>query len=389
MINRLIVEQLDRRMGEKSPLIQVMVGPRQVGKTTALQTVLNSRAGIYHTADYPTPLSPDILETWWREAQATDSKILGIDEIQKVSGWSEALKWLWDNPENRIKVILTGSSALLVEKGLKETLAGRFELLNIEHWNYHEAKTTFSLALDHYIEFGCYPGAVSFLDEIDRWGSYIRDAIVEPAIGRDLLQLHPVDQPALLRQVFGLAVANPAQIVSLQKMVGQLQNKGTIPTIQHYLNLLNQSFLVTGLNKYSPKNFRSKRSSPKLIVHDNALIRAFQRPIHENLSPETYGRYLENAIGARFIEAGWETYYWKERNHEVDFIVIGPDNQKWAIEVKGTATNPKQLKSLLEFCKHYNDFEPYLISPIEQKIADINYLSAEKALSLSRSKKFQ
>lgn len=382
--NRYLVDLLVSRIEEKSPLIQVMVGPRQVGKTTALKTALGKN-GVYRSADYPTPLSYEVLFEWWDEAKKDPSRLLAIDEVQKIPQWSEIIKKRWDeNPD--LKLIVTGSSSLLVEKGLKETLAGRFELIRAEHWNYNEAKQSFGLSLEEYVEYGCYPGTIRFLKDLPRWGDYVRDAIIEPALGRDLLQLHPVENPALLRQVFGAAVSLPAQIVSLQKIQGNLQGKGSIPTLSHYLRLLSDAFLVTAIQKYSPSSHRSKKSIPKLIIHDNALPRAFERPIHKELSPERLGRYFENAVGSRFIEAGWETYYWKHRNHEVDYVVVGPENQHWAVEVKSTKVTQKELKGLFEFQRQYPIFEPCLVSYTSQEIEGVRTLDPEMILSLSRVK---
>ena len=370
------------RLAEKQPLIQVVVGPRQVGKTTALKSALSEKDH-YYTADYPTPLDASIILEWWKSASKSQSKILAIDEVQKISGWSNVIKKLWDE-EPSVKVVLTGSSALLMEKGLAETLAGRFELIQAEHWSFHEAKDIFSLDIQEYIEFGCYPGAVRFLDNIERWGNYIRDSIVEPALGRDLLQLHPVENPALLRQVFAVALDMPAQIISLQKLQGQLQSKGAIATVQNYLNLLSKGFLVSSIEKYSASVIRGKKSSPKLIIHDNGLMRAFERPSEGSLSPDRLGRYFENSIGARFIEAGWKTYYWKDRTKEVDYVVIGPRNEQWAIEVKSARCSPESLKGLEAFCRLYPNFEPKIISLVDQKVDGIKTLSVKDILSLHK-----
>lgn len=372
------------RLLEKSPRIQVILGPRQVGKTTALKSAMSGR-GIYQSADLPSSLGTGILEEWWNEALRTDAKILGIDEIQKIALWSEAIKKLWDQTSRpKLKLILTGSSSLFVEKGLKETLAGRFELIRVEHWNFNEARTSFGVDLKSFIEFGCYPGSMEFLKTRDRWANFVRDSIVEPAIGRDLLQLHPIDQPALLRQVFGVAVANPAQIVSLQKLQGQLQGRGTLPTIQNYLRLLEEGFLVTGIEKYSAASLRAKRSTPKLIIHDNALIRAFERPVSAPLLSERFGRYFENCVGARFLEAGWDVFYWRDRDLEVDYVVRGPNGERWAIEVKVGRPNEEDLRGLRVFCKRYPDFQPRLVSLQEHKLSSIQSLDIEKILSLHR-----
>ena len=380
--NRGLVNVLKRRIGEKSPLIQVVIGPRQVGKTTALKAALDGN-GIYHSADYPTPLSSEALTKWWDEAEQDKSRLLAVDEIQKITGWSETVKYLWDKSKN-MKLIITGSSSLLVEKGLKETLAGRFELIRVEHWNYSEAASVFNLSLRQFIEFGCYPGSIQFLEDRTRWSAFVRDAIVEPAIGRDLLQLYPIENPALIRQIFGAAVSLPAQLISIQKLQGTLQEKGAVPTISHYLSLLTEAFLVTGVQKYSPAQFRARKSIPKLIIHDNALCRAFERPVAEDIDANRFGRYLENSVGARFIEAGWDTYYWKHRDFEVDFVVIGPENQKWAIEVKAGKTSLVELRGLFEFCKEHTEFEPRLISFVDQAIDGVCSLDLRKILSLSR-----
>ena len=378
-----LAEVIRARIDEKRPLIQVVLGPRQVGKTTALQTALNQR-GFYASADYPTPLPYTVLEEWWQKALTHPDKILAIDEIQKIPGWSEVLKKLWDRSDRILKVVVTGSSALLVEKGLKETLAGRFELIRAEHWNFAEARDIFGLSLESFIDFGCYPGSVSLMYNPERWSQYVRDSIVEPALGRDILQLHPVDRPALLRQIFGVAVSLPCQIVSLQKLQGQLQGKGALTTLQHYLRLLSDAYLVSSVEKYHTSPFRSKKSSPKLLIHDNGLIRAFRRPVSDTLTPEERGRYFENAVGARFLEAGWNIFYWKERELEVDFVVLSPEGKKMAVEVKTSETTLKELAGLLKFCQVHPDFEPCLLSLQGQHFQNITSLSWNEILSLHR-----
>jgi hypothetical protein len=376
-------ELLSRRIEEESPLIQVLIGPRQIGKTTALNGALAGR-GLYFSADFPTPTPAERIHEWWKQAEAHPDRLLAIDEVQKIPAWSEEVKRLWDRSSRRIKLILTGSSSPIMEKGLSESLAGRFELIRAEHWNWREAREYFGLTLEQFIEFGCYPGAAPFLADLERWGSYVRDAIVEPAIGRDLLQLSPVENPALLRQVFGVALSLPAQVISLQKIQGQLQDPGAIATISNYLRLLSQAFLVSGVQKYVPFAFRSRQSSPKLIVHDNSLIRAFERPIDIQPPRERLGRYLENAVGSRLIEAGWETYYWKDRSLEVDFVALGPRGERWALEVKLGAAEPAELQSLLKFCDRYRDFSPAVVGLTEIRIPGVRWIPAESLLGLSR-----
>lgn len=384
-IYRSIFNKILTRVQEKKPLIQILIGPRQVGKTTALKQMRERFLdGIYESADSPVPLDYHFIEKGWQQTLATKSKLFIIDEVQKIKNWSEAIKKLWDQNSHQIKLVLAGSSSLLIEKGLKETLAGRYELIRVEHWNFTEAKEIFGLSLKDFIEFGCYPGAVGFLTNKRRWADYVHDAIIEPVIGRDILQLHPVDNPALLRQVYGLATTLAGQVVSLTSLQGQLAQKGAVATIGHYLNLLGDAFLITALAKYSGSLFSVKKSIPKIIVHDNALIRALERPVEKPVSDERFGRYFENAIGARFVEAGWQTYYWSERQNEVDVVVCGPNGEKWAIEVKCGTVNERDLTGLKKFCDRYPDFEPCLISLAGQKINGIKSLDTEMILSLTR-----
>lgn len=385
MITKRKIElQIKRRLKESSPLIQVIIGPRQVGKTTAIKGAMEGFHGVFQSADSPVPIPVSEIETWWKEAESTHDRILAIDEIQKIPGWAEKIKKLWETSPDKIKLILSGSAAISIEKNLKESLAGRFELIRASHWSYAEYQRTFTGDLKSYIEYGCYPGSQKFINEIERWGEYIRDSIVEPAIGRDILQLHPIENPALFRQVFLLCTQLPAQIISLNKLLGKLQDKGAIATIQHYLNLLNAAFLVTSLQKYSETGLRTKASTPKIIVHDNSLLKAFERPITKKLENPQLGHYFENSVGARFIEAGWDTFYWKDRDLEVDFIVHGPQGEKWALEIKSAEIQSRDLLGLNSFCNRFPEYEPCLVSLVGQTIKGIRELSPEFILSLER-----
>lgn len=381
---RRVGQLLRARLDEAAPLIQVLLGPRQVGKTTVLKAILPAHA-VYETADSPVPLPASVIDALWDRAEAVrgERPVLAIDEIQKISGWSEVVKKRWDTRKQPIKVVLTGSSSLQLEKGLRESLTGRFEIIRAEHWNYQEAHDILGMSLQQFVAWGCYPGTVPLLSDPNRWGDYVRDAIVEPILGRDLLQLHAIENPALLRQIFGVAVALPAQLISLQKIQGQLQDRGAVATIQNYLRLLQHAFLVTPLEKFHPQPFQSRQSSPKLIVHDNALLRAFERPINAPLPTERLGRYFENLVGARFIESGWDVFYWKERALEVDFVVRGPQGQAWAIEVKYGATARSELRGVFQFVERHPEFEPCLVSLVDQRIEGVRTLPVGDILSLS------
>ena len=382
MKKRLLSNIIKSRIEEKNPLIQVIIGPRQVGKTTALKQAIGAQA-LYFSADGPIPPTHNDISDWWAQARRSNNKILAIDEVQKIPGWSEIVKKLWDYDQSLI-VVLTGSSSLLMEKGLTESLAGRYELIKAEHWNFSEAETIFNMSLKDYISYGCYPGAIKFLENKIRWSDYLKNSIIEPVISKDLLQLSPVKSPALLRQLFFIACSYPAQLISLTKLLGELNEKGSIPTLKNYMKLLSDSFLVSSIEKYSTRKIKTKVSIPKIIVHDNGLLRSLEKPASKELSSERFGRYFENTIGSRFIQAGYETYYWKERNLEVDLVVIGPENEKWAIEVKSSKTDIADLKGLFYFCKKFPEFTPKLISLSNQDLDGIETIPVQNVLGLYR-----
>ncbi|MDX9828390.1 MAG: AAA family ATPase, partial [Spirochaetia bacterium] len=286
--------ELEKRLSEDRRFIQVISGPRQVGKTTLVLDVLKNQGSLfrYASADEPGLRGSEWIAQQWEAARlvARDSgkAILALDEIQKVPGWSETVKRLWDEDtrEGRtLKVIILGSAPLLIARGLSESLAGRFEILRLPHWSYAEMHEAFGFSLNEYIYFGGYPGAASLIGEPGRWKRYIADSLIETTLSRDVLLLTRVDKPALLRLVFELACGYSGQILSYTKMLGQLQDAGNTTTLAHYLNLLSQAGMVRGLPKFSGDSARSRASSPKLQVLNTALISA------------TTGRSFEEAMG--------------------------------------------------------------------------------------------
>jgi len=321
-------------------LIQVISGPRQVGKTTAIKQFLagSKVASIYDTADLIAPPDATWIEGLWKEARGIARRdgraILVLDEVQKVPRWSEAVKRLHDEDhfgEVNVRVIILGSSSLLVQKGLNESLAGRFEITHFKHWSLAECRAAFGFDLDEYIFFGGYPGAAALLlgsgrDEL-RWQQYVREALVEPVIGKDILMLSPVEKPSLLRQVFQLACAHPAEILAYIKMLGQLQEAGNATTVATYLGLLAAAGIVEPLAKHSGSAVRRRASSPKLVVLDNALVNAVEgRSLaRTRKDPAAWGRLVENAVGAhlcnRLATRGAGVFYWRQRGDEVDYVV--------------------------------------------------------------------
>ncbi|MBI3614907.1 MAG: ATP-binding protein [Candidatus Omnitrophica bacterium] len=346
--------------------MQVILGPRQVGKTTAIQQVLSKLDTPHHyaAADLPAPPPTEWISRQWDLARAKVSgrhpAILVLDEVQKISHWSTEVKRLWDEDARagrELRVALLGSSSLLIQKGLTESLAGRFELIRFPHWSWTECRDGFRWSFDQYLYFGGYPGSADFIHQEERWRRYISDSLIETAISKDILLLNRVEKPALLRQLFVLACEYGGQILSYQKIQGQLADAGNTTTLAHYQTLLESAFLIRGLPKWSGKVIRRRSSSPKWLPLNTALLTALANRTFKEFrqDPQAWGRLTEVAIGAHLVNQamshGINVYYWREGNDEVDFV-LRKGNRVTAIEVK-SGSKWSSLPGLSEFLKRY------------------------------------
>lgn len=339
----------ERMLEANNPLIQVVVGPRQTGKSTMLSQAVKSTGLPFHFVSADDPLSPtaEWLRIEWQQARNltrnnTRPAVLIVDEIQKVQQWSNTVKSLWDadqREESTLKICLSGSSSLLLHHGLEDSLMGRFELIRSPHWSLAECHDAFGYSLDDYLYFGGYPGAARFASEPKRWASYIRDAVVEPTISQDVLALEDVRKPALMRALFRLGAAYSSQELSYTKIVGQLQDAGNTVTVAHYLDLLGKAGMLCALEKYDDKELTRRRSSPRLMAFDTSLTTALSAKDRTGLleDPSQRGHIVETAVGARLLARsgaeGFEVYWWREGNKEVDFV-IQKGAELTAIEVK-------------------------------------------------------
>jgi len=339
LFKRSMFHQLLVRLQEPRRFLQVLTGPRQVGKTTLARQATKELSIPVHyvSADEPALQDRAWLAQQWDIARLLTCKerttvpaLLIIDEVQKVSGWSETVKRLWDEDtasELPLRILLLGSSQLLIQTGLTESLAGRFEIIHVPHWSFSEMQTAFDWSVEQYIYFGGYPGAAELIGDEVRWRRYITDSLIETTISRDILLMTRVDKPALLRRMFSLACEYSGQILSYQKMLGQLHDAGNTVTLAHYLSLLNGAGLAVGLSKYSGQKVRQRASSPKLQVLNTALLTALASNTFADARAERdyWGRVVESAVGAHLLNSsagtGIEVHYWSDGNREVDFVL--------------------------------------------------------------------
>jgi predicted AAA+ superfamily ATPase len=348
MFKRPIHGKLMERLSEPRRFMQVLYGPRQSGKTTLAHQVMADleMPSHYASADEPTLKDRTWIEQQWEVArlkvESEKNALFVMDEAQKIDGWSETVKRLWD--EDTVKglplhVMLLGSSPLLVQRGLTESLAGRFEVIPVTHWSFAEMREAFDYGLDEYIFFGGYPGGADLINDQKRWSNYIKEALIETTISRDILLMTRVDKPALLRRLFELGCSYSGQILSYQKMLGQLQDAGNTTTLAHYLNLLEGAGLLAGLSKYAGQRVRQRASSPKLLVLNTALMTAQSQLNLKEAKQDNdfWGRLVESAIGAALMNGlrgeNIELFYWSSRNREVDFV-LSRGKSLVALEVK-------------------------------------------------------
>ena len=354
MFERSHLQPLIKRIQEPRRFLQVIMGPRQVGKTTLVTQLAAQLKMDYYFVSADSVAAGNItwLEQQWETAriklvqQEAKDFLLVIDEIQKIDNWSEIVKLLWDTDTRNnlnLKVILLGSSRLLLQQGLSESLAGRFESTYMGHWSFNEMQQAFGWDVNKYVWFGGYPGSATLVDDEERWKAYVSESLIETSISKDILMLTRVDKPALMKRLFELGCLYSGQILSYTKVLGQLLDAGNTTTLSHYLELLDTAGLLAGIEKYAPDVIRQRSSSPKFQVHNTALISAQRNELFKDAlaKRDEWGRMVESAIGAHLINYAitekFNLYYWRERNEEVDFV-IERKGKVIGLEVKTGAT---------------------------------------------------
>lgn len=401
MYRRSLFGTLKERIEEPRRFMQVVAGPRQVGKSTLVGQVME-QVGIPHTievADAVAPTDSDWIHRVWEAARVTMALrrlaeyLLVIDEVQKIENWSEVVKREWDaDTRDRVnlKVVLLGSSRLLLKRGLTESLAGRYELIRMPHWSLREMQDAFGMTTDEFIYFGGYPGPAHMTKDERRWRKYIKDSLVAPAIEKDVIMTSNIYKPALMKQMFELGCSYSAEILSLTKLMGQLQDAGNVTTLAGYLGILDECALLTGLQKFAMDEARKRGSVPKFQVYNNALLTAYRGRgfIADRTDTRTWGRWVESAVGAHLLsmadELEYDVYYWREpsrtkdaKDKEVDFVVVSGDKVT-AIEVKSGRRGMNS--GLPAFVKAFHPHRSFIVGTGGVSLEDFLGTDMEKML---------
>lgn len=383
---------LQSRIAEPRRFIQVIAGARQVGKSTMVKQVTQELTipHLLTTAEEAPDKDPGWISYVWQQARQSMRLnnylefLLVIDEIHKLDNWSEVVKAEWDTDTMRdvnLKVVLLGSSRLLIKDGLTESLAGRYELIEMEHWSFSEMREAFGMSAEQYIYYGGYPGAASLLQDEQRWRKYMKDAIIEPAITKDVLTTKRVLKPALLRQLFQLGCAYSGELLSFNKILGQLQDAGNTSTLANYLQLLDESKLLCGLQQYAADDARKYKSIPKYQVYNSGLLSACNSLSFKDVypSPAEWGKWVESAVGAYLVNHAdrleYKVYYWRHDSDEVDFV-LQRSRQLVAIEVK--SGRRKMNQGLKLFHEQFNPTMDLVVGSEAMTIEQFLLLDLEK-----------
>ncbi len=376
MFERKQLKILRNRIEEKTNHIQILSGTRQVGKTTLVEQLLKyvDFPFQFSTADNVPSSDSNWIASQWEAARiklkttGAETVLFVIDEVQKIDKWSDAVKKEWDEDRRNnlnVKVILLGSSALLIDKGLTESLTGRFEIIYLPHWDYNEMHEAFGFTEDQYVYFGSYPGSAVLINDEKRWKDYILNSIIETTISKDIVMLTNIKKPALLKNLFEVGCLYSSQILSYTKIIGNLSDKGNTITLVQYQYLLDKIWFISGLQKYSGSRINLRNSIPKWNVYNNAFFNVYSNMSQKDLEPGNaiYGRLIESAIGGYLLNQcrvnNINLFYWREGNNEVDFI-LKKGSKLISLEVK--SGNMRNNKGQTEFASKFKTFKNIVIS---------------------------
>jgi len=372
------------RLREPRRFMQIVQGPRQIGKTTLVAQVLAAWKGpaVSAVADTPAPPDADWIVDQWDRARSEQDRldkpvVLVLDEVQKVHRWSEVVKACWDQDSIKkrdIRVILLGSSAFLMQKGLGESLAGRYETIFLGHWGFAEMHAAFGVTLDEYLLYGGYPLGATLRPDEARFKDYVRNALIEPVLSRDVLAQAHIEKPALLRRLFVLACQYGGEVLSYNKMLGQLKDATNTTTLADYQRLLEAAWLIVGLHKWAGSKVQQRASSPKWLPLNTALMTGLSTESFEQIrgQGELWGRLVETACGAHLFHEcrrlGGELFWWRAGDLEVDYVVkLG--RRLLAFEIKSGKAKERQ-PGLEFFCREYKGAEPVLVGGAGVRLQD-------------------
>jgi predicted AAA+ superfamily ATPase len=417
--------EIQKRLRGPGRLIEVLKGPRQVGKTTGIQQMIQDlmehsvsahdilfvRFDLELLREIPRGLRS--IAHWF--ADSIMKRPLGegpepyifLDEIHKLRRWQEEVKHLGDTFP--VRLVLTGSSSVLVARGGRESLAGRLFSTEIppflfrevvEAWRpdlaeplppprrfadafdpgfrdsvsaIHDLRAQQKLALrrqlDRYYNRGGYPRLHSGEVDDDRWADYLTQTVFDSVLGADIPELFPVQDPRLLRHIY-LMVArvtgNEISQPNLTQMANSAGFRTTQPTVGRYLHYLADALLIREFRRFPLSKKASARIPAKVALTDLGVRNAIFRgaPSLWESDPTVLGPLVETLVQSVIRDHNLQVHFWREYTErgnrrsgfvEVDFVAERADGVCLPIEVKfRKRIDPDDLKGVRHFLERFD-----------------------------------
>ncbi|MBI3051271.1 ATP-binding protein [Candidatus Woesearchaeota archaeon] len=361
------------------PQILAFTGLRRVGKTTlmlkiaedAIQAGLDAKNVVYFSFDEFKGTELRRLVSEYEDLMERDFRngkyLLLLDEIQKLENWENQLKGIYDTFGKSIKIIVSGSESLFIRRKSKETLAGRIFSFKVQPLSFREFlsfrgasmkpqglyQKELSRLLDEYLLTLGFPELLNVKDkEIIR--KYIKEAIVEKVIFRDMQQLFKIRDISLIESLLNIFMDEPGQLTALPDLSKELGVSRQ--TLSSYLTYLEESFLIRKSYNYSRNRRKTER---KLKKYYPAIISAELLFREDDISK---GKVFEWLIVTQLSAE----YFWRDPyKNEVDMVLAG--DKPMPVEIKYGKTD---FKGVLAFMKKFKVDEGMIITKnLEQKHA--------------------
>jgi len=349
-----------------------ITGLRRVGKTTLIHRIINSLLNkkikkeeiLYYNFDMGAIEIEELLNKYEQTTgiKIKEEKIIFVflDEIQKLAGWHNKLKLIYDLNRN-IKFFISGSASLFIEKRTKESLAGRvfsFQLSpltfkeflkfkNFKEKQYKLWREELNEIFLQYLKTGGFPEIVNEKSE-EKIKAYIKESVIDRIVYIDIPQVFKIEEPELLVRLISIISSNPGMILDFNNLADDLDRDRK--TISAYLFYLEKAFLIKKLYNFSQNTLTSERKGKRFYPSSTALSYFFNAEI---------SKIIENSVAISLNTK----FFYRKQNYEVDFIDLKEDKKINAIEVKyKDEIKKEELSGLKYFLNHFN--KKFKISPV-------------------------
>lgn len=367
-LRRRVVDVLLANLDEHEPLVQILVGPRQVGKTTAVEHLKKEWGANSHyaSADSVVDEHGPWLEKQWQEALSQgEGTLLILDEIQKVENWTELVKALWDKTRKRgLRVVLLGSTSLnhcLTHSG-RESLAGRFFPIYVPHWSYPETKEAFGSSIEEFSLFGGYPKAMEFANDREKWIEYIGGSIINPIIDVDIFLQGNFKKIENLRRAFRVLCQEANVEINYTKLLQEIQQSGNTDIVKRYLEGYYDSFLLSQISLIDDNGNEDSRGTSKIMINCPAVF-TFGRSSFEGVKKDRVRFHQAVASELKRIPNNSFGYWQKSEDTGMTYFIRTTDNKVFGIYIDQDGSRWSATKSYDQFRRTFKGARIVTVNP--------------------------